>query len=142
MKELSHNQLQAAGFQWAHNTYPLIRGTLFAALNEIHPHPGESKAKFMQRLSQLKAIGLQAGVLDLIWIAPGYTSTWNDPGKPYIIPPATYAFDAKVGDDYLHNPQLKFIENLRRCGGDGWEFRTLEQFQSIFTPLYHKHYGT
>jgi hypothetical protein len=135
---MSHDQLQSSAFIWAHNTYPLIRGTLFAVLNEIKKLPCETRHQHMIRVQQAKSIGLQKGVLDLIWVAPGREI---ETFPPSYCPPATYGFDAKVDGDYLHDAQIKFIENLRKCGGNGWEFRTLQQFKDIFIPLYLKHYG-
>lgn len=121
-----HNKLQAEAYQWAHNTYPQIRGKLFAVLNEIHRKPGESEKAFIVRISQLKAIGLQKGVLDLFLFVPG----------------APYAWDAKIKPDYLKPDQVKFIENLRSCGGNGWAFYSLEEFQQQFSMVMAKHYKT
>lgn len=120
-----HDKLQADAFQWAHNTFPQVRGLLFAALNEIKPVKGESKVSHMQRISHAKAIGLQKGILDLLLIMPG----------------ATYGFDAKIKPDKFGEKQLVFVEKLRQCGGDGYEFYNLEQFKAIFINIISKHYG-
>lgn len=122
---MKHDQLQAQAYQWAHNTFPQIRGHLFACLNELKPTKGESKQQHMIRISQAKAIGLRKGVLDLI----------------VIMPTATYGFDIKIRPDKFSEEQLKFVEILRKCGGDGWEIESMEQFKSIFIQLIRKHYG-
>jgi hypothetical protein len=136
---MNHDQLQAAAYQWAHNTFPQIRGHLFAVLNEVHPHPGESKKAFAIRVNQMKGIGLRKGILDLIVIMPGRE---QDERGAWYIPPATYGFDAKIGSDKLSEDQQKFIEVLRLCGGDGFAFYSLAEFQRIFNQLILKHYGT
>jgi hypothetical protein len=123
---MTHDQLQAKAFQWAHNTFPIIRGSLFAVQNEVPPHPGESKVGHIKRISHYKSIGLRSGALDLFLVCPG----------------APYGFDAKVGNDSLSDNQLDFIEILRRCGGDGFEFRSFEQFQLILLPIIKRHYGS
>lgn len=149
---MTHDQLQAAAFQWAHNTFPIIRGTLFAVQNEVPPHPGESKQNHIKRISHYKSIGLLSGALDLMLICPPYdcryTTGYEEDGQwvsyehGEYVAPAPYGFDAKVGKDSLSEKQQKFIENLRRCGGDGWGFRSFEQFQLILLPIIRKHYGT
>lgn len=135
---MTHDQLQAKAFQWAHNTFPIIRGQLFAVQNEVPPHPGESKANHLKRISHYKSIGLMAGALDLMLLCPA-AEGW---AGIELTPPAPYGFDAKVGKDRLSDKQLRFIENLRACGGDGWEFRTEQEFQRIFISIIRKHYGT
>lgn len=148
---MTHDQLQAKAFQWAHNTFPIIRGSLFAVQNETKPYPGESKQSHLARISHNKSIGVQAGALDLmLFCGPcdtRYTTGYEEDGV-YLsyehgsyVPPATYGFDAKVGKDKLGDKQLAFIEKLRRCGGDGWEFRTEQEFQCIFVKIMQKHYG-
>lgn len=137
---LSHDALQQQAFTWAHNTFPQIRGHLFACLNELKPIPGESAKAHMIRVQHAKAIGLRKGVLDLMLIMPCFE---RDAGMGVnITPAATYAFDAKIYPDKLHDDQLIFCEILRKCGGNGYAFYNLEEFQSIFTAIIRKHYGT
>ena len=123
---MNHDQLQAQCFQWAHNTFPQIRGHLFACLNELKPISGESKQSHLKRISHAKSIGLRKGVLDLM----------------LIVPAAIYGFDIKIRPDKFSEEQLDFVEILRKCGGNGWEIEQFEQFQSIFTSIILKHYGT
>lgn len=127
---MNHDQLQAQCFQWAHNTFPQIRGHLFACLNELKPIPGESKQSHLKRISHAKSIGLRKGVLDLMLIVPYY-------GNGIV-----YGFDIKIRPDKFSKDQRDFVEILRKCGGDGWEIEDFAQFQSIFTSLILKHYGT
>jgi hypothetical protein len=129
---MKHDQLQAAAYQWAHNTFPQIRGKLFAVLNEVHRKPNESDKAFMIRVQQLKAIGLRKGILDLHLDMP---VTETMPGAPY-------EFDAKIKPDKLKPDQLERIENLKQCGGDGFAFYDLDEFKCIFTNIIRKHYGT
>lgn len=135
---MTHDQLQSKCFLWAHNTFPIIRGTLFAVQNEVPPHPGESKQSHLRRISHYKSIGLLSGALDLMLLCPA-AEGW---AGIELTPPAPYGFDAKVGKDKLGDKQLAFIDKLRRCGGDGWEFRSEPEFRRIFISIIEKHYGT
>jgi hypothetical protein len=87
---------------------------------------------------------VQAGVLDLMLFCPGIFILGVDKLDPtgITIAPALYGFDAKVGKDKLGDKQLAFIDKLRVCGGDGWEFRSEPDFQRIFIGIIKKHYGT
>lgn len=132
MSSNKHNKLQAEAYQWAHNTFPQIRGHLFAVLNEIpytedpRKTTAENRKAHTIRIMQAKAIGLRAGVLDMLLIVPG----------------ATYGFDPKIKPDKLSDEQQKFIiEVLRPCGGDGWGFYDILDFKRIFTGVMQKHYG-
>lgn len=141
---MTHDQLQAAAFQWAHNTYPQIRGSLFAVLNEIKKLPCETRQQHMIRVQQAKAIGLRPGGLDLLLLAPSFEYLGPGPFSRHEllhVPAAPYAFDAKMDGDKLSEKQLDFIKMLRLCGGDGWEFRSLPDFQCIFNLIIIRHYG-
>lgn len=149
---MTHDQLQAKCFQWAHNTFPVIRGQLFAVQNETRPYPGESKQSHLARISHNKSIGVQKGAMDLFLFCAAldttYTTGYEEDGQ-YVeyhsgtyVPPACYAFDAKIGKDHLSDAQLAFIQHLRACGGDGWEFRDEQSFRTIFISIMQKHYGT
>jgi hypothetical protein len=132
VRSKQHDKLQADAYQWAHNTFPQIRGHLFAVLNEIHPHPKESREAFMVRVMQCKAIGLRKGILDLHIDVP--PTDYNSHGAPY-------EFDAKIKPDKFSKEQEERAALLRKCGGNGHEFSTLEQFKSIFIDIIRKHYG-
>lgn len=149
---MKHDQLQAQCFQWAHNTFPAVRGYMFAVMNEVHPKPNETPLQFKIRVTQLKAIGLRKGVLDWLCVLPPRNEMYqtlrqNWDGEPYtitvgdIVPAATYGFDIKIGPDKFSKEQSEFVEKLRKCGGDGWEIRSLDQFKGIFTALVTRHFG-
>lgn len=127
-----HDQLQAQAYQWANNTFPQIRGHLFAARSEVVRYPGESERAFLARLSHLKTIGHRKGILDLHLDMP------KTKDNPFAAP---YEFDAKVKPDYLKPDQLERIELLRRCGGDGWAFFSFEEFKRIFMAVMGHHFG-
>lgn len=126
-----HDQLQAQAYQWANNTFPQIRGKMFAARSEVIRHPGETEKAFLARLGHLKSIGHRKGILDLHLDMP---VTKLRPGAPY-------EFDAKVKPDYLKPDQLERITSLQQCGGNGWAFFSFEEFQRIFMAVMVHHFG-
>lgn len=126
-----HDQLQAAAYQWANNTFPQIRGKMFAPRSETVRFPGESEKAFLARLAHLKSIGHRKGILDLHLDIP---ITKHKPGAPY-------EFDAKVKPDYLKPDQLERIASLKQCGGNGWAFFSFEEFQRIFMAVMVDHFG-
>lgn len=139
IEQITHDRLQSDAFLWAHNTFPMIRGRLFAVLNELKPYPGESRAAHISRISRSKAIGLQAGVLDLLFMAPA--RIYSDGGIGQFIPATNYGFDAKIGRDKIHDKQLDFVQVLQADGGNGFAFYSLDEFKSIFISIIRKHYG-
>jgi hypothetical protein len=140
-EQITHDRLQSDAFLWAHNTIPQIRGRLFAVLNEIKPYPGESKQAHIRRISQAKAIGLQSGALDLLFMAPG-NEAWKDGDRTvFACAPAIYGFDAKIGRDKIHDKQIDFVQILQDDGGNGYPFYSLDEFKSIFIHIIRKHYG-
>jgi hypothetical protein len=149
-EQITHDRLQYEAFTWAHNNIVQVRGRLFAVLNEIKPIswtiqiPGkpprvimEPKANHLKRISQAKAIGLQSGALDLLFMAPERTGAITG----YHVPATNYGFDAKIGSDKIHDKQLDFVDILVQDGGNGYPFYSLAEFQSIFIPIIRKHYG-
>ena len=68
-----------------------------------------------RQMSIQKSLGVVKGVLDLIFYYGG----------------RMYGLDAKIGSDRLHKEQVEFIDAIRKQGGDGCEFRSLEEFQEI-----------
>jgi hypothetical protein len=151
-EQITHDRLQYEAFTWAHNTIPVIRGRLFAVLNEIKPVSWvdrgnlirEPKTNHLKRISQAKAIGLQSGALDLLFMAPDYEGPANDPNLPDAtewVSACNYGFDAKIGSDKIHDKQLDFVQILQNDGGNGYPFYSLQEFQSIFIPIIRKHYG-
>ena len=59
----SEAQLQARCFQWAHNTYPQLRGLLFAVPNGGTRHAREAMT--------LKATGVVPGIPDMVCLYGG-----------------------------------------------------------------------
>jgi hypothetical protein len=141
-EQITHDRLQYEAFTWAHNNIPQVRGRLFAVLNEIKPISWmvgsrmikEPKANHLKRISQAKAIGLQGGALDLLFLAPE-----NHISIP--VDAAVYGFDAKILPDKIHDKQLDFVQILQNDGGNGYPFYSLGEFQTIFIPIIRKHYG-
>lgn len=131
MSKGQHDNLQAEAYQWANNTFPQIRGHMFAARSEVFKYPGETEQQFLARLAHLKKIGHKKGILDLHLDMP---VTVIRPGAPY-------EFDAKIKPDYLKPEQLARIDRLRSCGGNGWAFFSFEEFQRIFTDVMRLHFG-
>jgi hypothetical protein len=131
MSNGKHDALQAEAYQWANNTFPQIRGFMFAARSEVFKYPGETEKQFLARLAHLKKIGHKKGILDLHLDMP---ATNIRPGAPY-------EFDAKVRPDYLKPEQNARIDRLRTCGGNGWAFFSFEEFQRIFTDVMRWHFG-
>lgn len=56
--------LQVKCFTWFHNTFPNLRGTLWAVENE------RKRSRYEQSIA--KARGIVAGVSDLLWIYAGH----------------------------------------------------------------------
>lgn len=143
-EQITHDRLQYEAFTWAHNNIVQVRGRLFAVLNEIKPVSWmvgsrmikEPRENHLKRISQAKAIGLQSGALDLLFMAP--LSDWW--GHDYT-PATNYGFDAKIGSDKIHDKQLDFVQILQQDGGNGYPFYSLDEFKSIFIPIIRKHYG-
>ena len=68
---MNEEQLQAACYQWFHNTYPTLRRTLFAV-----PNGGKRPQEFVggrmisREANRMKATGTIPGVSDLVWMLP------------------------------------------------------------------------
>jgi ATP-dependent exoDNAse (exonuclease V) beta subunit len=116
---LSHDQLQQKCFLWAYGTYPHLRKLFWHTPNELPKRPGESQKAYVIRLNQRKAIGVVAGVLDLVFYHKG----------------KLYAFDFKVGQDRISEDQQEFISRIVEQGGEAYEIRTFDQFKSIFLSI-------
>jgi hypothetical protein len=121
-KNLSHDRLLSECFMWLWNTHPETRYTAFHVTNELKPQKNEAKKQYVIRLSQAKAIGVVAGVTDLIWY-------WG--GKLYV-------FDVKVGGDKLSDAQKTFISAIEAQGGVGYEIRSFEQFKAVVEAVFLK----
>lgn len=118
-QNLSHDALLAKCFQYTWNKYPQTRYCCFHVTNELRPDKGETKQQFIIRLAQAKAIGVVAGVMDLLFYWKG----------------TLYAFDVKVGKDRLSLSQKDFIKAVEGQGGKCFEINNFEQFISIFDSI-------
>lgn len=103
---MTETQLQAKCFQWAHNTFPQIRGLLFAVPN------GGTRNKI--EAMTLKATGTTAGIPDMILIHP------------------LTAFEFKSDKGKLSPNQMKIIDMWRSKGIEVHIIKTVEQFKDIF----------
>lgn len=126
-----HDQLQAQAYQWTHNTFPQFRNLIFAPRSEVIKHPGESDREFMARLGKLKAIGHRKGILDLHIDFPTIEGKQGAP----------YEWDAKVKPDKLKPDQHERIAALERCGGGGFAFHSLGEYQAQFHIVLARLYG-
>lgn len=99
--------LQAECTQWFNNTYLQYSKCCFAVNNN-----SDNKVKAMQ----MKAIGLRAGVSDVIVLCPG--------GK-------TLLLEAKTDEGTQSKDQKEFERQATSLGHEYKIFRSLEQFQKI-----------
>lgn len=93
----THDQLQAACWEWACNAYhPHIYGKLIAIPNDMH-------AGNVVRWKQYEAIGVTPGVWDmqLNWFAKVQTIDYG-----LLIVPAVYWWEFKVGADKLSTTRI------------------------------------
>jgi hypothetical protein len=106
---MTHDQLQSHCFIWHHNNYPNERGMLFAVRNNA-----------VNRIkgAQDKAIGVVAGVSDLIYISPS--------GR-------VIGIEFKVGADKQSAAQKTFQTGLEARGGAYHIVSTFEDFQTIIS---------
>lgn len=100
---MTETQLQAACFQWAHNTFPQIRGLLFSVPN------GGTRNKI--EAMTLKATGLISGIPDMILIHP------------------LTAFEFKSETGRLSPNQEKIIELWREKGIPVYIIKSFEDFK-------------
>jgi ATP-dependent exoDNAse (exonuclease V) beta subunit len=116
---LSHDQLQQKCFLWSFGTYPHLRKLFWHTPNELPKRPGESQKAYVIRLNQRKAIGVVAGVLDMVFYYRG----------------RLYVFDFKVGADRISEDQAEFIRQVVEHGGEAHEIRAFEEYQEIFRRI-------
>ena len=116
---ITHDRLMQNCYTWLHNSYPHLRKTSWAVINELKPYPGESIKSFKIRLGYLKAIGLVTGVYDYHFYYKG----------------VLHCFDFKIDYDKLSADQLKFKEAIEANGGHCYEIRSLKQFQNIIKSI-------
>lgn len=108
---VTEDQLQAACFQWAHNTYPEIRGCLFSVPNGGTRNPREAIT--------LKATGLIPGIPDLLLV-------W----------PRLIGFELKTSTGTVSTTQKRIHDIWREKGIEVYVVRTFEDFQRIISGLF------
>lgn len=116
---MTHDQLQAAAFEYGWNTYPQVRPLFFAIFNEVVRWPGETDRQHMIRISRMKSMGLVPGVFDLMLI---YKSI-------------VFVFDIKVGADKLSDAQKRFGAAIMQNNGQYFTFSTLDEFKLILKSI-------
>lgn len=148
-KVKSHDRVLAECFQYLWNVYPSTRRTMFHVTNESKPVDKVwlkgvlmSFCKYFGvfvdliklnsflnlnlygkehaiHLSKQKAIGVVAGVLDLIWYWRG----------------VMYCFDVKVGADRFSKEQKEFIKAVEENGGKCFEINNFDMFKIIVDEI-------
>lgn len=103
---MSEDRLQASCFQWFWNEYPKLRRTLFHV-----PNGGYRNAREGQRF---KALGVVAGVPDLIWMFNG----------------RAICFELKTGSKVSEAQEMVHLA-FKEQKIDTWIIRSLEEFQEI-----------
>ncbi len=116
----NHDKLQKECFEYLWNYHPATRRTFWHTPNTQRPYPGESKRGYIIRLKQAEAIGVLAGVTDLVFYWSG----------------CLYMFDIKIGADTLSEAQKKFIAANVAQGGKFTEIENIEQFKTFCLNLF------
>ena len=106
---MSENQLQAQIFEYHWNNYPSQRGLLFHVNN---------KARNAIEGNKFKAMGVIAGVSDLIYLKPG--------GKPIFI-------ELKTDTGIQSNEQKKWEIAITNAGYEYIICRSLEDFKFLLS---------
>lgn len=119
ISETTHDRLQAQCFQWAHNTYPEVRGIFFSVPNEQELLAGKSRQQKIMILTRMKSIGHQPGVYDLLLYWKG----------------VLYGFDIKVGKDRESDVQGRFREKVVKNGGKCYLIPDFGTFMEIFEAI-------
>jgi hypothetical protein len=142
MKPLSHDRLQQELWQYLWNKYPQTRRCAWHTPNELIQDSfiqreitrhlkgkfpkwlarifAQAKDRMPMLLSQRKAIGVLAGVTDLVFY-------WNG---------VLYMFDIKIGSDTISDAQKEFIAANTKQGGQFHEINTLDQGKSIIDSIF------
>lgn len=107
---MTEYQLQAQCFQWAHNTYPQIRGCLFSVPNGGTRHAREAMT--------LRSTGLTPGIPDLLLV-------W----------PRLIGFELKTDTGVLSPAQKRIHEVWKSRGIEVHVIRSFEAWQDFFAGL-------
>jgi hypothetical protein len=127
----THDQLQAACYKWACQTYhPYVYRRLICVPNDLH------KGNIV-RAKQYQALGLTRGAWDMpfFWVSTFPDARFNLRGEMII--PWTYWWEFKVGSDDLSDYQINFAEtnsfgHTFNVASEESEFQL--QFNSIVLP--------
>jgi hypothetical protein len=108
---MSEDQLQAACYQWFHNTYPEHRGKIWAVPNGGKRSP--------QQANLFKATGVVKGVHDL----------------HFYHKKQLYTFELKVGNNKMSPDQVKWKVTMEREGAICYEIRDFETFKQAINAI-------
>lgn len=107
---MTEDELQAKCFQWAHNTFPQIRGFLFSVPNGGTRHAREAMT--------LKATGLTPGIPDLLMVHPRLVG-----------------IEMKTETGTISPAQQKIHDRWRSAGIEVHVCRSFEDFQVIIGDI-------
>lgn len=125
----THDQLQAACWLWACQTYhPWVHGRLIAIPNDMH-------AGNVARWKQYEALGVTPGVWDmqLFWFQVKIDVAAGIWSKDYV--PAIFWWEFKVGNDKLKPKQKLFREKMIPIGHTFFIASEEEEFQKQFNNV-------
>ncbi|MBV7534070.1 VRR-NUC domain-containing protein [Chitinophaga sp. sic0106] len=108
---MKESQLQARCYQWAHNTYPQLRGLLFAVPNGGTRNVREAMA--------LKATGVVPGIPDMVCLYGG---------RPV-------GFELKADAGRTSKEQEKIHQVWQAAGIEVYLVRDEETFQSLIKSI-------
>ena len=107
----SEDRLQQECYMWFWNTYPQLRGLLFAVPNGGYRTPQEAK--------KFRLTGVVSGVSDMLFM---YNAK-------------TYCFELKTEVGYQSTKQLEWQRKAEQQGFNYYIIRDLETFQSYIKNL-------
>lgn len=107
----SENAIQQECYMWFHNTYPKLRGCLFAVPN------GGARSKIEGRL--FKETGLVAGVSDMLFMFKGNT----------------YCFELKTVIGFQSEKQIEWQKVIESQGFNYFIIRDSSLFKSIIKSI-------
>lgn len=108
---ISEDQLQSKCYQWFHNSFPDLRGLLYAVPNGGYRNGREA--------NRLKATGVVAGVHDLQFQYQG----------------THYTFELKVGGNSLSSAQVRWWKQMEAHGARCFEIRDFDTFCEIIKTI-------
>lgn len=108
---MSEDRLQQECYMWFWNTYPDLRGLLFAVPNGGYRTPQEAK--------KFKLTGVVSGVSDMLFMH-------NE---------KTYCFELKTQKGYQSAKQTKWQQTIEKQGFNYFIIRDLTVFQSLIKNI-------